>query len=679
LLRPHSFRVYILTLFLSLNLVAYLIIILFLHLANYKSIMKLSKGTTLRTAALVNERFKTIAFRAERLAQAVAGFVPNLGTLTPENKIATDFFLNLVKYGAKFSAIYVGKGDGGFLGFYSRADTAEKKFDGVPATSFYPKTAFLSHYINTHYSPPVAQWIFFNEEFKPIGKLTSTVPGYDVRLKPWYEGAKQARAPYWSEISIYLKGIVVSTPTFNIKGEVTNVVGANLSFSLLSNFLIQQKVGKTGRIFILDNRGKVVMPQVPKDSHVWESLITSVYQSYLSNPTPSHFIVEKNGVQYLTYIEELPAFTEKKWKLAILVPLKDFFGNFINIQKKLIWICTAIFFLSALIIIYFAKHISMPITLLAREILQISKFELDSKTHIKSFIYEIFMINQAFLILRRAIRSFASYVPKEVVRLLLGKTKKIKLGGEKREITILFSDISDFTTIMEEYPIDFLLPLIKEYFETMVCPILRLQGTIDKFLGDGIMAFWGAPIFFPDHAQKACLAVLHCEVAVNKINQKRKAEGNPLFYTRFALHTGIATVGNFGTEDRMNYTVIGDAVNTSARLQEVNRIYHTTILITQDVCTKLDASFITRPIDMTVVKGKKEKIKIYELGGKKDGLTDIQPSADKTILFNLFTKAYQAFEQGDLVQAHQLFLSIQTQFPDDYPTQLYLQRLEAAL
>jgi adenylate cyclase len=675
-LRYHSFRVYILTLFLSLNLVAYSIILLFIYLANYQSIVELSKGTTLRTATLVNERFKNLALSSEHLAQVIAGFVPDLGTLSPENKIATNFFLNFVKYSTDFSAIYVGKGDGGFFGFYNRADTAKEKFEGVLATSLHPGTTFLLRYIDTHYSPPLDQWIFFNEALQSIGILNLTLPAYDARLRPWYQGAKWKRGPYWSEIRKYLEGITVGVPVFNDKGEVTSVVSADLSFSLLGDFLKRQKVGKTGKIFILDNKGRVVTPQVPKDSPILEYLIPSVYQSYLSNPSQHYVIFNKNGVQYITYIEELPIFTEKKWKLTIIVPLQDFFENFINMQKELIWICTAIFFLSVLIIFYFAKHVSTPITILAQEMLKISKFELDIKTNIKSFIREIFTINQTILILRRAIRSFASYVPKEVVRLLLQKNEEATLGGEKKEITILFSDIADFTTIMEEYPIDFILPLLKEYFEVMVSPLLMFHGTIDKFIGDGIMAFWGAPIFFSDHAQKACIAALRCQVAVNKMNQKRQAEGKPMFYTRFALHTGIAIVGNFGTENRMNYTVVGNVVDITSRLQEVDKIYHTPIIITQDVYTKLDASFITRPMDVVAVKGKKEKIKIYELGGKKDDLIDIQPRDDKIRLFNLFTKAYQAFEQGDFVQARQLFLSIQTQFPDDYPTQFYLQILE---
>ncbi len=654
-----------------------LTITLFIHFVNYKSIVEISKASTLRTAALVHEKFRTIALTSEHLVQTTAGFISELGTISPKNKMASDFLLNIIKYNENFSLLFVGTENGEFFGVYSRADTAVRKINAInTGVSLYPGTAFDLHYIDPRYSPPADQWIFFNEDLKPIGKANLTLPGYDTRLRPWYQEAKQTRSPHWTIIYKYWPGPTISIPMFNAKGKFVGVAGATLSFFLLENFLNQQKIGQTGKIFILDNQGKVVIPQTPKDSPVLESLIASAYQSYLYDPTQSHFIFEKNGVKYLTYIEEFPVFTERKWKLAIVVPLKDFFGHLISMQEQLLWLCGAILLLSAIITFYFAKRISTPIVTLSQEILKIGRLELDSKISIRTSIREIFMIDQAILTLRRAIRSFASYVPKEIVELLLQKNEEITLGGEKSEITIIFSDIANFTTIMEEYPIDFILPLLKEYFETMTPPILQSHGTIDKFIGDGIMAFWGAPIFFPDHAQKACTAALQCKAALSQVNKKRREDGKPEFLTRFGINTGNVIVGNFGTEDRMNYTVIGDAVNISARLQEIDKIYHTNIIITQDVYTGLDASFVTRPIDVITVKGKKEKIKIYELCGKIDGDSDIQPTADEMKLYAIFTEAYNTFEQGDFKKAQEIFLSIQEQFPDDYPTQLYLQRFQ---
>ena len=122
--------------------------------------------------------------------------------------------------------------------------------------------------------------------------------------------------------------------------------------------------------------------------------------------------------------------------------------------------------------------------------------------------------------------------------------------------------------------------------------ILSSHGTIDKFLGDGIMAFWGAPIEFSDHTARACTAALRCQAMLLKLNQKRREEGDPEFLTRFGINTGTVIVGNIGTEDRLNYTIIGDAVNTASRLQKVNKIYHTSIIISEDAYKFLGEEFV---------------------------------------------------------------------------------------
>ena len=201
----------------------------------------------------------------------------------------------------------------------------------------------------------------------------------------------------------------------------------------------------------------------------------------------------------------------------------------------------------------------------------------------------------------------ARYVPKEIVRDLFQKNEEIALGGELKEVTIFFSDVQGFTSIAYTDSIQTIIPLLSEYFDAMTKIILGSHGTIDKFLGDGIMAFWGAPIHFPDHASRACTAALACQAMLLKLNKKRRESNQPEFKTRFGINTGRVIVGNIGTEDRMNYTVIGDAVNITSRLQEVDKIYHTSIIISEDAYKQLGEGFIARPLDFVAVKGKKEK------------------------------------------------------------------------
>ncbi len=210
----------------------------------------------------------------------------------------------------------------------------------------------------------------------------------------------------------------------------------------------------------------------------------------------------------------------------------------------------------------------------------------------------------------------------------------------------------------------------------MIKIIQESHGTVDKFMGDGIMAFWGAPLDIPDHAQRACITALRCSAIMKKFNQKRKDEGKPEFRTRFGMNTGTVIVGNIGTPDRMNYTVIGDAVNLTARLQEVDKFYHTTIIISESVHQKVGNEFLIRPLDYVNVKGKKEKVKIYELIAKFQGEAELLPTPEQIELCRVFTEAYDVYMQNDHEKARGLFQAILQKFPDDYPTQIYLQRID---
>jgi adenylate cyclase len=201
--------------------------------------------------------------------------------------------------------------------------------------------------------------------------------------------------------------------------------------------------------------------------------------------------------------------------------------------------------------------------------------------------------------------------------------------------------------------------------------ILKDSGTIDKYIGDGIMAFWGAPDSMPDHPIKACLAALDCQAFVTEFNQRQKQNGKPELKTRIGINTGIAIAGNIGTHERMNYTVIGDMVNTAARLEQMNKTYHTSIIISEAVMKKIGDLFLTRPLDFTEVKGRKEKIRIFELIHLRSSATSSQLA-----LAQEFTQAYENFYAGHLSAAREQFRAILEKFPEDYPTHMYLERLK---
>lgn len=639
--------------------------------------MRFSKRVAKQVSDVVLDRFKSLALDAEYTTQIFAGFYPELGPITLDNKPLVLSMLNVIKYDQNFSDFYVGLPNGSFLGVFNQPLYRLKMIIANPLKPIPEGTAFFIRFMDRSKNPPLDHWVYLNENFQVLLSEVSTKSTYDSRLRPWYHPAIAAGGLYWTGIYKFSpsaqEGLTVANPSYYPNGELAGVVAVDLSLTLLSKFLYEQKIGKSGKAFILDRDGKIIVPE--SISETSKTAIASVYDHYETKPGIPGFVIKSNGNKYLAYITELPVVFGHKWLIAIIAPLDDFLGETILIQREVLLIIIGILILSSLVILYFAKRISNPIATLAQEINKISELKLDSNVRVESNIKEIHLIDSAIAAMRRAISSFARYVPKQIVKDLFRSNEEIVLGGKKKEVTIFFSDIRGFTSVAEAYPIDVLLPLLSEYFNEMTKIILELHGTVDKFLGDGIMAFWGAPIQFSDHATRACLAALKCKAMLTEMNKKRKEQNKPEFITRFGINTGTVIVGNIGTEDRMDYTVIGDAVNITSRLQDIDKVYHTAIIISQDTYSRLDDSFFVRPLDVVAVKGKKEKIKIYELIGKTNEGLNIEPSSEEIELCRMFKDAFEVFERNDFKQAQTLFTAIHERFPDDYPTQLYLQRI----
>jgi adenylate cyclase len=206
---------------------------------------------------------------------------------------------------------------------------------------------------------------------------------------------------------------------------------------------------------------------------------------------------------------------------------------------------------------------------------------------------------------------FSKYVSKSVVDELLKNPEKLELGGEDKNITVLFSDIRGFTTLSEKLKPQDLVAHLNEYLSAMTDIIFKYDGTLDKYVGDEIMAFWNAPVEQQNHAELACLAALEMMGRLRELNTSWPEEKR--LNIGIGLNTGIMTVGNMGSQSRMNYTLMGDNVNLGARLEGTNKFYGTNIIISEFTYETVKNSFVCRELDMTKVKGKAKPVKLYEL------------------------------------------------------------------
>ena len=240
------------------------------------------------------------------------------------------------------------------------------------------------------------------------------------------------------------------------------------------------------------------------------------------------------------------------------------------------------------------------------------------------WLIEIEDMYQSVLSLASALEGFSKYVPAALVRKLLDSKSPISLGGEAKNLAVMFTDIRDFTNVAESLPPAESVSRLNEYFTVITGIINETSGTVDKFIGDSVMAFWGAPEVVEQSAKLACLAAMRSRDALEALNQSRIKQGlGGGFFTRFGLHYGNCIVGNIGSVDRVNYTIVGDNVNLASRIESLNKGYMTELLATGELVQALGpaaAEFVFVLVDVVKVKGKEKSVCLFELRGLSEQL-----------------------------------------------------------
>lgn len=266
-------------------------------------------------------------------------------------------------------------------------------------------------------------------------------------------------------------------------------------------------------------------------------------------------------------------------------------------------------------------------------------------------------------------QAFGRYVSPAVVEAISAHPERLELGGEEVEATVLFSDLAGFTTLSETMAPKDLIHLLNEYFTAMTQIILDQRGTLDKFIGDAIMALWGAPIPLADHARRACEAALNMQETMRSLQQHWQDRSLPRLHARIGLHSGPVVAGNVGSRERFNYTVMGDAVNLASRLEGVNKYYDTVILMSEITYQQVQQDFLTREVDQVQVKGRVQPVTIYELLGHP-------PEAGPPAWLESFAAGRAAYLERRWDRAEGLFQETLQLKGEDGPARLYLRRCQ---
>lgn len=495
-------------------------------------------------------------------------------------------------------------------------------------------------------------------------------------------------------------GFTYCSPDNAARGILAGGACIDIDLGDLALYIGSVKVGETGRAFLADkNMNIIAAPQATRDSAIYlkdnsgkielknikqfeNGEIQAAHEAmqkrlkklqknkkWLKTKKPFNFVFKANGSRYVGLFSTFPAYTGLEWQTGIIIPEDEFFAS-VRRNTRIVMSASAILILLAMALGYvFSRRLSRPLSELSEEMDKIQRFDLTSDKTIVSSITDVQNMVVAFYKMRQGLRSFGKFVPADIVRQLIAQEGDAHLGGEKRQLTIHFSDIEGFTSVSETIKPEELVELLAEYLGEMSRIIAEEKGTVDKYIGDAVMAFWGAPQPVPDHAVRAAHAALKCQARLIEMEKKWTSEGKPVFRCRIGLNTGEIIVGNMGSAERLNYTVIGDAVNLASRLEGINKYYGTRIMVGETTQKLIANQFVTRLLDFVAVKGKSEAIRIYELVGEKGKV-----SSEQIAFIEKFESAVEAYRKQNW-DAAESDLKAALAMREDEACHLFLKRI----
>lgn len=485
-----------------------------------------------------------------------------------------------------------------------------------------------TYYGNANISP--TQETVIHHDLKGNVTQKTTLPSeYDPRTRAWFQMAASKEIPIWTDVysfkpAEYL-GITFATPIYE-KQQLKGVLGIDLRLDWISWYINNLTTSPNGVIFIIQSDGKLIgHSQYAKlerqtslvDIHTLpERWIAKSFEIY-KNIGNSSFSFSYEGQTYLAQYVPMPLNISNKWYIGFVVPESDFIGHLDKARTKSVLISLLIMVIGIFFITKLINNVINPVKLVIKEADKIKNFELDDSTRVSSRIKEIILLSDAMYTMKKGLQAFKQYVPSELVRQLIKKGENAKIGGTPQSIAALFSDIEDFTSISHHLNAEELMVQLNEYFEMFTSIILDKKGTIDKYIGDSIMAFWGAPEYIENPCHRAAKSALEFITKLELRNKQWEHEGKPPFYTRIGIHYGDAIVGNLGSSERINYTAIGDTINITSRLEAIAKELKTRIIISDVVFEQIKDEFICNKIGLVNLKGIEEPILIYELIGNR--------------------------------------------------------------
>jgi adenylate cyclase len=500
-----------------------------------------------------------------------------------------------------------------------------------------------------------------------------------VTDQEWYKKGIASDEPSWFEVTAHPVGLrpsIAFVGPIDVYQKRQGVLAVIIENTRLAQFLSQLSVGKTGAAFILGRGGSTIAAPDPDADETnmqrSDQPLLPVAQGAFKAAGGADESDKKTARQVRfvagaeAYAVTLTPLAFPGWTLATVIPEAEFLGPIeTTIRRLLVGLALLILAAGALSAWLARRLIAAPLIAVTDELKHVERFELDQVRRRPSRIAELENLSSAIADMAGGLAAFRKYIPADLVKTLLSKGVEPRPGGTIRTVTILFADIAGFTGLSERLG-DQIVPLLSGYLDLMSREVSGHGGTIDKFIGDAVMAFWGAPAANADHAVDACRAALASQQALRQSGLSDDA-GRPL-KVRIGINSGAVLVGNIGSEFRLNYTVIGDAVNVASRLEGANKEYGTDIIIGEETRRLAGERIEVRELDRLTVYGREGGLAIYELLGIAAG------AAKPPGWAALYERGLAAYRARDFAGAANLFQQVLAARAADEPARILLAR-----
>ena len=600
----------------------------------------LSSATREAASAYMDAASTKAVGRLQTEITAIASLVQVLATSSSvadtdqrtEDGPAIPLFKAALRELPQMDSIYIGFQNGAWLQVRRVSDLSDQQRETFRATPGADIAITLIRPTETGELP--MRQLFEDQQGNKVGQIDIEDYGYDPRKRPWFIKTTRADRPLVSSPYLsFTTGAPVITISAPLRGRVAGVLAADLKLDTFNNFVQAQRPGEHGIVAIFDSTGSLIAypdlaqlvknamaehpsdPQLPNISGLKSGVVAEIWQSWRSGDRYEGDIRDNQGRNYLFRLAKQPLGEQYDANILLLADPNDFVQSVRKLQ--LVGLILAIIAGAAFVpaVWIFGSRMSRSLKKITAQAAKLQMLAPPDPSPVTSYLKEINELGNTVNLAQRAIWSFARFVPKEIVRRVIDNSISTELGGVRQQITVVFTDVRDFTTIAESADPDILMHQTSRYFSALTDIFLADGGTVDKFIGDAVMVFWNAPNPQPDHVERACRAALASKAAGEKLNAQFEAEGLKPFFTRFGIHVGEAVVGNLGSTERMNYTALGNTVNLASRIEGLNKQFGTAILASEEVYSQVQHRFQFKAAGSVTAKGMTKETRVFELVG----------------------------------------------------------------